>query len=52
MIVSSDGELEEEVDLEKDVTDEERAKAAELKVEANKAFARMFTISFLALVLT
>lgn len=37
--MSSDGELEEEVDLEKDVTEEESAQAAEKKVQANKAFA-------------
>ena len=37
--VSSDGELEEEVSLDKIVTEEDKAKAAELKGQANKAFA-------------
>jgi hypothetical protein len=39
MPVSSDGELEEEVSLDKIVTDEDKAKAGELKAQANKAFA-------------
>jgi serine/threonine-protein phosphatase 5 len=37
--VGSDGELEEEVDLERIVSDQDREQAAELKVKANKAFA-------------
>jgi hypothetical protein len=37
--VGSDGELEEEVDMERIVTDQDRELAAEFKVKANKAFA-------------
>jgi serine/threonine-protein phosphatase 5 len=37
--VSSDGELEPEVDENKIVTDQDRADALELKANANKAFA-------------
>lgn len=37
--VSSDGELESEVDELREVTDEDRAAAADLKAQANKAFA-------------
>lgn len=37
--MGSDGELEEEVDLDKIITDQDREQAAELKVKANKAFA-------------
>jgi len=40
--VGSDGELEEEVDLDKIITDQDREQAAELKVKANKAFAGEF----------
>jgi serine/threonine-protein phosphatase 5 len=39
MIVGSDGELEEEVDMDRIITDQDREQAAELKVKANKAFA-------------
>jgi hypothetical protein len=42
MVVSNEGELELEVDMEKHVSDEDRAKAAEIKVKANKAFAGEF----------
>jgi hypothetical protein len=37
--VGSDGELEEEVDMDRIITDQDREQAAELKVKANKAFA-------------
>jgi len=37
--VSSDGELESEVDEDRIITDQDREQAAELKVKANKAFA-------------
>lgn len=40
--MGSDGELEEEVDLDKIITDQDREQAAELKVKANKAFAGEF----------
>jgi hypothetical protein len=39
MVVGSDGELEEEVDMDRIITDQDREQAAELKVKANKAFA-------------
>jgi len=39
--VGSDGELEEEVDMDRIITDQDREQAAELKVKANKAFAGM-----------
>jgi hypothetical protein len=39
MIVGSDGELEEEVDMDRIITDQDREQAAELKVKANEAFA-------------
>ncbi len=38
-VVSSDGELEPEVDEDKIVTDQDRAEALEVKGRANKAFA-------------
>jgi hypothetical protein len=37
--VSSDGELEQEVDEDRIVTDQDKEQAAELKQKANKAFA-------------
>jgi serine/threonine-protein phosphatase 5 len=37
--VGSDGELEEEVDMDRIITDQDREQAAELKVKANRAFA-------------
>ena len=37
--MGSDGELEEEVDMDRIITDQDREQAAELKVKANKAFA-------------
>jgi hypothetical protein len=39
LIVSSDGELEPEVDEDKIITDEDRQEALEVKAKANKAFA-------------
>lgn len=39
MAVTSDGQLEEEVDLDKVVSKEDEAQAIELKAQANKAFA-------------
>lgn len=39
LLVSSDGELEQEVDEDRIVTDQDREQAAELKAQANKAFA-------------
>jgi serine/threonine-protein phosphatase 5 len=41
-IVSSDGELEQEVDQEKTVTDADREAALECKAKANEAFKRMY----------
>jgi serine/threonine-protein phosphatase 5 len=43
--VSSDGELEPEVDEDKIITDEDRKDALEAKAKANKAFAGMFFAS-------
>ena len=37
--MGSDGELEEEVDMDRIITDQDREQAAELKAKANKAFA-------------
>jgi serine/threonine-protein phosphatase 5 len=45
--VGSDGELEEEVDMDRIITDQDREQAAELKVKANKAFAGRSLVSFL-----
>jgi serine/threonine-protein phosphatase 5 len=45
--VGSDGELEEEVDMDRIITDQDREQAAELKVKANKAFAGKSLLSFL-----
>ena len=41
--MSSDGELEQEVDENRIVTDQDRGQAAELKQKANKAFASEYT---------
>ena len=41
--MGSDGELEEEVDMDRIITDQDREQAAELKVKANKAFAGEYT---------
>jgi hypothetical protein len=45
--VGSDGELEEEVDMDRLITDQDREQAAELKVKANKAFAGEYPLSVL-----
>lgn len=44
--MSSDGELESEVDEDRIITDQDREQAAELKVKANKAFAGMSALYF------
>ena len=44
--MGSDGELEEEVDMDRIITDQDREQAAELKVKANKAFAGMSALYF------
>jgi hypothetical protein len=44
-LVSSNGELEEEVDMDLNVTEDNVAKAAEVKIRANKAFASTFLSS-------
>ena len=44
--MGSDGELEEEVDMDRIITDQDREQAAELKVKANKAFAGMSPLYF------